>query len=192
MKTIPKLATALAISAMLLGGVTACSSDPVAAPTTTHAEDLSAMTAQKAADTITAFVAATTSDQIAAAFPDKADAKTFASAVALVDPKAPSAKAAAAMSDFALLKVTTPKAKVSVDVDASKIVVADRSATVPVAAVVVKEDGKKVTNSAALAANLSNLVFRDGNWLIAFPETPANTSATPSDSAAPSAAATKK
>lgn len=169
----------IALTAAVALGATGCSQNtPAAAPTATV--DSAELTPAKAAEAIKGFVAAGTSDEVAAAVSKGATAETFAPAVKFIDEGASSAEVQEAVSGFVLVKMADPKAAVSLEVDESKIVVDDQAVTVPVGAVTVKAGGKKVANSDALADSVNDLVFRDGAWVITFPA-----SATPS--ASPSA-----
>lgn len=174
----------LILSAGLLLGTTGCGNNAPAADGTTAAA-AAEETPRDPADVVKAiegFFTETTTDKIAAAFPDDADEKTFSAAVRYTDPAAASEDVATAMADFALLKVLDPKAQFSVTVDESKVVLGDQTATVPVEAISVKSADTAVANSAALADKVNDLVFHDGSWLIAFPEI-SGASASPSASA---------
>lgn len=174
---------ALVLSTGLLLGTTGCGGDASAQ------DDATAETPSGPTDvvkTIEAFFEATTSADIAAAFPDHADETTFSQAVQYTDPEAGSKDVAAAMADFALVKVSDPKAKLSISVDEAKVTVDGDTATVPVEAITVKSGEKAVPNSKDLAEEVNHLVFRDGSWLIAFPDAPA---ASASPAASPSASA---
>ncbi|MCC3299254.1 hypothetical protein [Arthrobacter caoxuetaonis] len=195
MKNASKYLGTIVLSAGLLFGATACggAEEPSKESTAAAAEEKAQLTPAKAAETIEKFFEATTSDEIAAAFPDDADEKTFSEAVQLTDPEAKVSDVAAAMADFALVKVLDPKAELSIAVDESKIVVKDRKASVPVEAISVKSGDKAVANSAELADEVNDLVFRDGSWLIAFPQAPeADASETASPSASAEASADSK
>ncbi|MGK3708605.1 hypothetical protein [Arthrobacter sp. IK3] len=188
MKSATKYLGTIVLSAGLLLGATACGGDnqakeDTAAATAAAAEEKAQLTAANAVGAIEDFFEATTSDEIAAAFPDDADEKTFAAAAALTDPEAKSADVASAMADFALVKVLDPKAELSISVDESKVVIKDRTASVPVEAISVKSGDKVVENSASLADEVNDLVFRDGSWLIAFPASDEAPAASPSASA---------
>lgn len=162
----------LALTAAVAFGAAGCSQNtPAAAPSPTV--DSTQLTGAKAAEAIKAFVAAGTSDTVAAAVAKKATAETFAPAVKFLDKDAASATVQDVVSDLVLVKMAAPKAAVSVDVDESKVVVDGQTATVPVQAVTVKSAGKKVANSDVLAAEINDLVFRDGAWVITFPAAPA-------------------
>jgi len=179
MNSITKGFGVLALTAAIALGASGCSQNtPAAAPSPTV--DSTQLTGAKAADAIKGFVAAGTSDQVAAAVADKATAETFAPAVKFLDKDVKSESVQNTVSDFVLVKMADPKAAVSVDVDESKVVVDGQAATVPVDAVTVKAGGKKVANSDALAAEVNHLVFRDGAWAITFA---APASASPSASA---------
>ena len=78
-------------------------------------------------------------------------------------------------------------AKLAIAIDEAKVKVKDEAAQIPAAAVSITRDGKEVANDDELAAPLQDLVFVDGEWLIAFP---ADTG--PSASPSPSATANKK
>lgn len=135
------------------------------------------MTAEHSVATIEQFVAATTSDTVAAAFTGSADKTsesspandTFADAAKLVNPVAQAESAATAMADFAFPTLAAPKAKFTVDIDPAKVALKNDSAAVPVAAITVKADGKKVSNNAVLIAHINDAVSTDGAWAVAFP-----------------------
>lgn len=193
MKNATKYLGTIVLSAGLLLGATGCGDDSAKEDTAAAAADEAKLTSANAVDTIEKFFEATTTDEIAAAFPDNADQKLFADAVQLTDPEAKAGDIAGAMADFALVKVFEPDAKLSISVDESKVVIKDRTATVPVEAISVKSGDKAVENSAALADEVNDLVFRDGSWLIAFPQAPeAEASATASPSASAEATADSK
>lgn len=196
MKNATKYLGTIVLSAGLIFGATACGGSDEASKESTAAaaaEEKAMLTPENAAETIEKFFESTTSDEIAAAFPDDADEKTFSAAVQLTDPEAEIADVAAAMADFALVKVLDPKAELSISVDESKIVVKDRTASVPVEAISVKSGDKALENSDALADAVNDLVFRDGSWLIAFPQDPeADASETASPSASAEASADSK
>jgi hypothetical protein len=183
MKNITKGFGVLALTAAIAFGASGCSQNtPAAAPSPTV--DSTQLTGAKAAEAIKGFVAAGTSDEVATAVAKKATAETFAPAVKFLDKDSKSETVQNTVSDFVLVKMADPKAAVSVDVDESKVVVDGQKATVPVEAVTVKAGGKKVANSDVLAAEVNDLVFRDGAWVITFPApASASPSATPSASA---------
>lgn len=200
MKNATKYLGTIILSAGLLLGTTACGGDDTAAKeaaaaqeaaTEREAADAKLQTAEHAVDAIEGFFNAATSDEIAAAFPDKADEKTFSAAVQFTDPDADAKSVAVAMADLALVKVFDAQAELSIKVDESKVVIKDGKATVPVEAVSVLSGDKAVANSAALADGVNDLVFRDGAWLITFPEAP-EASASPSASAEAKAPADSK
>lgn len=175
----------LAVSASIALGASGCGqSAPAAAPTPTV--DPSQLTAAKAADAIRGFVAAGTSDQVAQDVAKKATAQTFAPAMKFIDKDTPSATVQNTVTDFVLVKMADPKKQVTATVDESKVVVDGQTATVPASAVTVKAGDAKVSNSDALAAEVSHLAFRDGAWVITFPAAP---SASATSSASPSASA---
>ncbi|MFF2678062.1 hypothetical protein ACFVRT_15935 [Arthrobacter koreensis] len=191
MKNASKYLSTIVLSGGLLSGATACggADEPAKEDEAAAAVEKANLTPANAAATIEKFFGATTSDEITAAFSDGADEKTFSEAAQLTDPEAKVSDVAAAMADFALVKVLDPQSELSISVDESKIVVKDRSASVPVEAISVKSGGKTVDNSAALADSVNDLVFRDGSWLIAFPQAP---EADASETASPSASADSK
>lgn len=193
MNTATKYLGTIILSAGLLLGSTACGGDDVASKEAAaqEAADEKLLTAEHAVNAIEGFFDASTSDEIAAAFPDKADEKTFSAAVQFTDPDAEGKSVAVAMADLALVKVFDAKAELSIKVDESKVVIKDRKATVPVEAISILSGDKAVANSAALADGVNDLVFRDGAWLITFPEAP-EASAAPSASAEASAPADSK
>ncbi|MCC3278157.1 hypothetical protein LJ754_03150 [Arthrobacter sp. zg-Y40] len=179
-----KILGMLVLSSGLLLNTTSCAGNESAqTELTTTAEPLSSPA--EAAKTIEKFFEATTSDEIAADLPDNADDETFSEALRYTDPTAGSDDVATAMADFALVKVLDPAAKLSIEVDASQIVVKERTATVPVAAISVKSGDKELANSAALAEEVNSLVFREGAWLIAFPSAPIASSSPTGHSSAP-------
>lgn len=182
MKSIIKGVAVLGVTAAVALGAAGCTSgSPNAAPTQTV--DPALLTSGKAAEAIKGFVAAGTSDEVAAAVAQKATAETFAPAVKFLDKDAESVTVQNTVSEFVVVKMADPKAAVSVDVDESKVVVDGQSATVPVSAVSVMAGGKKVANSDALADSVNDLVFRDGAWVITFPApAPVSPSASPSAS----------
>lgn len=158
----------LALTAAVAFGTAGCSQNaPATAPS--PSADVTDMTAAKAAEAIKGFVAAGTSDQVAADVAGTVSAETFAPAVKFLDKDASSETVQSTVSDFVMVKMADPKAVVSVDVDESKVVLEGQSATVPVEAVTVLAGGAKVANSDDLAAGVSHLVFRDGAWVITFP-----------------------
>ncbi|MCQ1999927.1 hypothetical protein [Arthrobacter zhaoxinii] len=181
----------LILSAGLLLGTTGCGNNAPAADGATAAAAAEETPRDPAGvvQAIEGFFAETTTDEIAAAFPDDADEKTFSAAVRYTDPAAGSEDVAAAMADFALLKVLDPKAQFSITVDESKVSLGDRTATVPVEAISVKSGDTIVANSAALAEEANDLVFHDGAWLIAFPTTSETAEASASPASSPSASA---
>ena len=183
MNSITKGFGAITLTAAIALGASGCSQNtPAAAPSPTV--DSTQLTGAKAAEAIKGFVAAGTSDEVAAAVADKATAETFASAVNFLDKDTATDTVQNTVSDFVLVKMADPKAAVSVDVDESKVVVDGQKASVPVEAVTVKAGGTKVANSDALAESVNDLVFRDGAWVITFPASPSATPSTaPSDSA---------
>lgn len=194
MKKSTKYLSAIAISAGLLFGATACGGDDKAAEeaaASQAAADEKLLTAEHAATAIEEFFNASTSDEMAASFEDSASEDTFAAAVQFTDPEADAKLVAAAMADLALVKVFDAKADLSIKVDESKVVIKDRKATVPVEAISVLSGDKAVENSAALADGVNDLVFRDGAWLITFPEA-VEASAAPSASAEATASADSK
>lgn len=178
---------AVLIAGVLLGS-SACSSPSASpAPAATASEDSSKKTPAEVSGAIKSFFATATSEEIGAAFPDKATEDTFAPVLAKIDPAAPAAPLKKAVTELALLKVTDPAAALAVTVDEAKIVVDGQTATLPVSALSVTSGGTAVANSDALAAGFNNLVFRDGSWMIAFPAAPeASASASPSASASES------
>lgn len=180
MKNITKSFGVLALTAAIALGASGCSQNaPAAAPSPTV--DATEMTGAKAAEAIKGFVAAGTSDEVAAAVADKATAETFAPAVKFLDRDAASETVQNTVSDFVLVKMADPKAAVSVVVDESKVVVDGQKATVPVEAVTVTAGGTKVANSDVLAESVNDLVFRDGAWVITFPA-PVSVSPSPAPS----------
>jgi len=188
-KNILRSLSGAALIASVLLGSTACgqgaaSSAPT--PAATVAPDKA--TPAEVSGAIKSFFATATSDEIGAAFPDKATDKTFAPVLAKIDLAAPAAPLKKAVTDLALLKVSDPKAALAVTVDDSQVVVDGLSASVPAAAVSVTSAGVKVPNSDVLASEVNHLVFRDGAWQISFLDAP---SASASASATPSASASK-
>lgn len=183
MNSITKGFGVLALTAAIALGASGCSQNaPAAAPSPTV--DSTQLTGAKAAEAIKGFVAAGTSDEVAAAVADKATAETFAPAVKFLDKDAATETVQNTVSEFVLVKMADPKAAVAVEVDESKVVVDGQKATVPVSAVTVTAGGSKVANSDALADSVNDLVFRDGAWAITFPASAsASPSATPSESA---------
>lgn len=185
-----RLAAAAAAAAILLSGA-ACSADDSAESAPSASEDTAKLNAAGAAEAAEAFFNEATSDEVGAAFPDKADEKTFAAAVEKTDSSSPKDDVAEAITDLAWLKVENPKAKLAIAVDESKVKVADKKATVPAEAVAITLDGAAAVDNAKLAAHLTDLVFKDGEWFVSFPaEAEPTASATPS--ASPSAAPAKK
>lgn len=183
MKSFTKGFTVLALAASVALGASACSQNtPQAEPTATV--DPAELTGAKAAAAIEGFVTAGTSDEVAAAVADKPTSETFVPALKFLDKSSKTATVQRTVTDFVLVKMAAPKAAVAVDVDESKVVVEGHTATVPVEAVTVTSGGKKVANSDALAESVNDLVFRDGAWVITFPE---SAEATPSASASVSA-----
>lgn len=189
MKNQHRLAATAAAAALLFTGA-GCSSD-TAEPAPAASEDTSKLTPAAAADAVEEFFGQATSDEVGAAFPDKADEKTFAAAVDKTDPDSPKDDVAAAITDLAWLKVQNPKAKLTISVDEAQVKVADKKATIPADAVAIALDGKPATDNSKLSVHLTDLVFKDGEWLVSFPAEPEPAaSATPS--ASPSATQTKK
>lgn len=192
-KTILRSLGGAALIASVLLGSTACgqgSAAPAATPSATIAPEKA--TAGEVTGAIKSFFATATSEEIGAAFPDKATDQTFAPVLAKIDLDAPVAPLKKAVTDLALLKVADTKAELAVMVDETKVEIQGLAASVPASAISVTSGGTKVANSDVLAAEMNRLVFRDGAWMISFVETPA---ATPSDSASasatPSASASK-
>lgn len=185
MKNHHRLAAAAAAAAILLTGA-GCGSDDSAESAPAASADTSKINAEAAADAAEAFFNEATSDEIAAAFPDKYNETTFAAAAEKTDPEAPKDKSTEAITDIAWLKVENPKAKLEIKVDAGKVNVEDRKATVPAEAVKITSDGKDVANNAELAAHIGNLVYTD-EWLIAFPEEKAPAKDEAEEKATPSA-----
>lgn len=170
-----KILGMLVLSSGLLISATSCAGNESAQAELTATPELPSGPAE-AAKTIEKFFEATTSDEIAADLPDNADDETFSEALQYTDPAAKSDDVATAMADFALVKVLDPAATLSIEVDESRILVKDRTATVPVEAISVKSGDKTIANSAALADEVNSLVFRNGSWLITFPSAPAASS----------------
>lgn len=183
---------ALIVSVLL--GSTACGSSPSAAPDPSPSASVAPEKNTNGAvgEAITGFFATATSEQIGAAFPDKATDATFAPVLAKIDTAAPGVPLKKAVTDLALLKVSDPKAALAVKVDESKVAIDGVSASVPASAISVTSGGTKVANSDVLAAEINHLVYRDGSWLVTFPEAPSATpSASASASATPSPSASK-
>lgn len=185
-----------ALIASVLLGATACGSNssaesaPSASPAATVAPEKATNAAVGSA--ISDFFTTATSDEIGAAFPDKATDTTFKPVLAKIDTSAPGAPLKKAVTDLALLKVSDPKAALAVRVDESKVAIDGISASVPASAISVTSGGNPVANSDALASEINHLVFRDGAWLVTFPEAPsASPSASASASATPSPSASK-
>lgn len=185
-KLISGLGGAALIAGLLLSG-TGCGSNtaPAAEPSPAATVAPEKNNAAAVGGAIKGFFAAATSEQIGAAFPDKVTEETFTPVLAKVDVSAPAAPLKKAITDLALLKVSDPAAALAVSVDESKVVIDGLNASVPASAISVTSGGNKVANSDALSAGLSNVVYRDGAWLVTFPEAPAaaSPSATPSESA---------
>lgn len=183
-----------ALIASVLLGSSACGSSPSAAPAPTPSATVAPEKATNAAvgSAITGFFATATSEQIGAAFPDKATDTTFAPVLAKIDTAAPAAQLKKAVTDLALLKVSDPKAALAVKVDETKVAIDGVKASVPASAISVTSGGIKVANSDALASEINHLVYRDGAWLVTFPEAPsASPSSSASASATPSPSASK-
>lgn len=183
-----------ALIASILLGSSACSSSqsaaPAPSPTATATVSAEHATNAAVAGAIKDFFATATSDEIGAAFPDKATDATFKPVLDKIDIDAPAVPLKKAVTDLALLKVADPKAALAVTVDDSAVTIDGTKASVPTSAVSVTSGGAKVANSDALAAEISQLVYRDGSWLITFPQAPAaSPSASDSASATPSPAA---
>ena len=186
MKTVRSISAAALIAGVLLGASACSSPAPTDQPSATAAAEDAKKTPAEAAAAMKSFFSAATSDEIGAAFPDKATEDTFAPVLAKADTSSP-APLKKAVGDLALLKVSDPKAALAVAVDESQVKIDGQTATVPVSAVSVTSGGTKVANSDALAADFNNLVFRNGSWVIAFPAAASATaSATASASAVPS------
>lgn len=190
MKNHHRFAAAAAAAAILLSGA-GCASDP-AEPSAETATDAK-LNPAGATEAAVAFFNEATADDVAAAFPDKADSKTFSDAVDMTDPGAAKDDVSAAITDLAWLKVENPKAKLVIAVDEAKVKVEDKKASIPADAVAITLDGKAVADNAKLAAHLTDLVFKDGTWLVAFPaEAEPTESATPAASPSASPSPTKK
>ncbi|QOD05722.1 hypothetical protein [Pseudarthrobacter sp. BIM B-2242] len=184
---------AAALIASILLGSSACSSSqntPAAEPTATATVASEDASNAAVATAIKDFFATATSEEIGAAFPDKASEETFKPVLDKIDIDAPAAPLKKAVTDLALLKVSDPKAELAVTVDDSAVSIDGTSASVPASAVSITSGGTKVANSDELAAEINQLVYRDGSWLITFPQAPAaspsasdTASATPSPSA---------
>lgn len=170
-----------ALIASVLLGSTACGQES-SAPAATIAPEQA--TAGAVTGAIKSFFTTATSEEIGAAFPDKATDQTFAPVLAKIDLDAPVGPLKKAVTDLALLKVADTKAELSVLVDETKVEIEGLAASVPASAISVTSGGTKVANSDVLAAEMNRLVFRDGAWMVSFVEAPA---ATPSDSASASA-----
>ncbi|MBG0738862.1 hypothetical protein IV500_05430 [Paeniglutamicibacter antarcticus] len=164
----------LALTAAIAFGASGCSQGSAPGP----AVDSAQLTGAKASEAIKGFVSAGTSDEVAAAVAKNPTAETFAPAVKFLDKDTATETVQNTISDFVLLKMSDTKSPVTVDVDASKIVVDGQKATVPVEAVAIKAGGNKVANSDALAETFHTMAFRDGAWVITFPAS-ASTSASP-------------
>lgn len=183
-----------ALIASILLGSSACSSNqsaaPAPSPSATATVAAEHATNAAVAGAIKDFFATATSDEIGAAFPDKASEATFKPVLDKIDIEAPAVPLKKAVTDLALLKVSDPKAALAVTVDDSAVSIDGTKASVPASAVSVTSGGAKVANSDALAAEINQLVYRDGAWLITFPQAPAaSPSASDSASATPSPAA---
>lgn len=176
MNSFIKGCTVLALTAAAAFNASGCSGNNQAA-TPSPTVDGQELTAAKAAEAIKGFVAAGTSDEVAAAVADKATAETFSPAVSFLDKYADSESVLTTVTEFVAVKMTAPKAAVAVEIDESKVVVDGQKATVPVEAMTVTAGGVKVGNSDALADSVNDLVFLDGAWVITFP---ASSSAVPS------------
>lgn len=191
-KIFRSLGAAALIASVLLGS-SACSSSqtaPAAEPTATATVASEDASNAAVATAIKDFFATATSEEIGAAFPDKASDETFKPVLDKIDIDAPAAPLKKAVTDLALLKVSDPKAELAVTVDDSAVSIDGTSASVPASAVSITSGGTKVANSDELAAEINQLVYRDGSWLITFPQAPAasplasdTASATPSPSA---------
>lgn len=187
MNTTLKTLAATALAGLVALGAAGCSQPTAAAPAPSPTATADAKTAPKAADeTIKGFFAAVTSDQVAAAFPDKADKHTFDAALKFVEAKPAVAALSGTVTDLVVLKKDAG-APVALAVDESKIAVDGDKAVVPASAVTVTAGGKKVDNSDALAAHFHDLAFRDGNWVLTFPTAPATVAPSASAAASPSA-----
>lgn len=186
-----KTLSTIALVAILATGATACGTggDKPAASATSTAPAVE-KTAAEAVKTIEGFVAATTSDDVAKALPDHATSTTFAPALGFVSlDDSDTVKVKKAISDFALLKVSDPKVKYTVAVDAGSVKIDGDNATVPADKVTVNADGKKAATSDDLAKNTTTLKYTNGAWKLVFPkDTP---TATPSTTATPTPSTNK-
>lgn len=189
MKNSLKTLSTIALVAILATGATACgnSGDKPAASATSTAPAVD-KTAAEAVKTIEGFVAATTSDEVAKAFPNNATAETFAPALGFVSlDESDAVKVKKAISDFALLKVNAPAVKFTVAVDAAAVTVDGDTATVPSDKVTVNADGAKAATSDELAKNTTTLKYIDGAWKLVFPKDAPK----PTESATPAATTTE-
>lgn len=180
MKTsvISKIATITTASALILG-LSACSGDSQEAEAAPKVG-----TSAEAAKVIEEFVAATTSDEIAAALPKDAEGDAYSKSLEFVSVEDSDTEVLSeVLWEFALLKVSNPKSKFAVAVDPEKISVDADKATVHADAVTVNSDGKALPNSKELAANFTTLEYSDDTWHLVFAAPEATPTATPSASA---------
>jgi hypothetical protein len=184
-----KTLSTIALAAILVTGATACGSNgEKASPSATSTAPAAEKTSAEAVKAIEGFVAATTSDEVAAALPDKVTADTFTPALGFVAlEESDTEKVKKAISDFALAKVNDPKVKYTVTVDAAAITIDGDNATVPADKVTVNADGKKAATSDELAKNTTTLKYVDGAWKLTFPKDEPK----PTETATPAATTTE-
>lgn len=165
----------IALMAGTVGCAGAKSPEPEASTNVPVAQNTSAAVAKS----IQSFFAAATSDKIGEAFPNKASDDTFTPVLDKMDLSAPVSLTKKAVTDLALLKVSDPKAVLALAIDDSKVQINGTNATLPASALSVTSRGKKVSNSDVLAADMHNLTFRNGEWIMTFPATSSPTESAP-------------
>lgn len=178
-----RMARAVAVGLFILSAVGACSVTQHDAPGPNATADPAGNSPSAVAAALKSYFASATSDQIGGAFPDKATEDTFAPVLQKIDPAASVVPTKKAVTDLALLKIADPKAALALAVDESRIQISGQKATVPASALSVTSRGTEVVNNGALAAEMTNLVFRNENWVITFPPSVNSSSASPEPSA---------
>ncbi|UKA63452.1 hypothetical protein [Arthrobacter sp. FW306-04-A] len=153
----------------LLTGSMGCSGPKGAEATASASIPDDQNTSAAVAKSIQLFFAASTSDQIGAAFPDKATDDTFTLVLDKMDLSGQANLAKKAVTDLALLRVSDPKAVLALAVEDSKVQINGMKATVAVSALSVTSGGTKVSNNDILAADMNNLIFRNGAWVMTYP-----------------------
>lgn len=176
--TLRAVGAAIFGTAFLVGTV-ACSGakspESTAAPTVPADQNTSVAVAKS----IQSFFAAATSDRIGDAFPDKATDDTFTPVLDKMDLSVPASLTKKAVTDLALLKVSSPKAALALVIDDSKVQINGTNATIPASALSVTSNGSKLSDNDVLAADMNNLTFRNGAWVVTFPAASSPTASVP-------------